>query len=244
MIVAGAYARHHNESEWSVFSPRGRGESSGDLGPDVFPGRWNPRRSIPSEYAPLCSVVGHAIEAAGWWHPGSGAVVDGGLVVVRDGGPESAMLQFARAVHDPTASVLRPNGFLQALPSTLSSMLGLLYGFRDYHATLVGGAPAGISGLRHLLDLLALDRIERGVLAVLSDGCAMDRARASTDETADWATMIEEGQRLYDDIKDVFELTTNHRIGEDTDELTRQFITIMSKIGDGSCSAEDWTFWQ
>ena len=63
------------------------------------------------------------------------------------------------------------------------------------------------------------------------------------DETATWANMIERGQELYDEIKDVFELTTNHRIKEETDELTRKFIEEMNKIGDGKCSKSDWTFW-
>ena len=64
------------------------------------------------------------------------------------------------------------------------------------------------------------------------------------DDQADWATMIEEGQRLYAEIKDVVELQTNYRIKDDTDELTRKFITMMTKIGDGVCSVDDWSFWQ
>lgn len=174
MIASGAYSRRREKdgessNEWRAFSRSGRSVVSGDLTTDAFPRRWNPRRSIPSEYEPLCSVVGHALEAAGWWQPRSGELVDGGLVVVHDGGPESAIRRFAHTVHDPEAMVLRPSGFLQALPSTLSSVLGLLYGLCDYHATLVGGTPAGVRGLRHLLDLIALGRLERGVLAVLSD---------------------------------------------------------------------------
>ena len=56
--------------------------------------------------------------------------------------------------------------------------------------------------------------------------------------------MVERGQELYDEITDVFELLTNHRIKDDTDALTRKFIEEMNKIGDGRCSGKDWKFWQ
>ena len=63
------------------------------------------------------------------------------------------------------------------------------------------------------------------------------------DESSKWINMIEEGQRLYDEITDVLELTTNHRIKKNTDELTKKFIEMMTKIGDGTCSSKDWKFW-
>ena len=67
--------------------------------------------------------------------------------------------------------------------------------------------------------------------------------QTKVDESSKWINMIEEGQRLYDEITDVLELTTNHRIKEDTNELTRKFVEMMTKIGDGTCSSKDWKFW-
>ena len=184
MTASAAYSYRfmddgRSQRECSAFSRPGSRAGKGELTAQAFPGRWNPRRAIPPEYASLCGVVGRALDAADWWKPGSGELVDGGLVVVRDGGPEAATDRFALAVHDRETTVLRPNGFLQALPSTLSSVLGLLYGLRDYHATLVGGPAAGVRGLRHLLDLIALGRIDRGVLALLSDDGSLDDAEES-----------------------------------------------------------------
>ena len=59
-----------------------------------------------------------------------------------------------------------------------------------------------------------------------------------------WATQIQLGKDMYSKIEYAWELTKNYRIKEDTDELTKEFIKQMHKIGDGMCSASDWTFWQ
>ena len=68
--------------------------------------------------------------------------------------------------------------------------------------------------------------------------------KTKIDEDTKWINMVEKGQELYDEIKDVLELKNNHRVKEDTDDLTRRFIEEMTKIGDGTCSAKDWEFWQ
>ena len=68
--------------------------------------------------------------------------------------------------------------------------------------------------------------------------------RTKIDEDTKWLNYVQRGQDVYDDITDAFELRTNHRIKEDTDALTLQYIDEMNKIGDGKCSAKDWPFWQ
>ena len=56
--------------------------------------------------------------------------------------------------------------------------------------------------------------------------------QTTIDSDAKWINMVEKGKELYEEINDVCELTTNHRIGEDPDELTLKFVEEMSKIGD------------
>jgi hypothetical protein len=68
-------------------------------------------------------------------------------------------------------------------------------------------------------------------------------SKKSVDPAEKWATKIQQGQKLYKKIEYVCELTKNYRIKEDTSELTKQFIEHMHKIGDGTCSASDWSFW-
>jgi len=58
------------------------------------------------------------------------------------------------------------------------------------------------------------------------------------------ANMINKGRALYAKITDVLELTQNYRINNAGDDLTRRFIKEMHKIGDGECSAKDYSFWQ
>ena len=63
--------------------------------------------------------------------------------------------------------------------------------------------------------------------------------QTKVDPEGTWSNMEDRGQELYEKITDVFELLTNHRIKDDTDELTLKFIEEMNKIGDGTCSAKD-----
>lgn len=69
-------------------------------------------------------------------------------------------------------------------------------------------------------------------------------SKKEVDSSEDWATQIQLGKDMYSKIEYAWELTKNYRIKEDTDELTKEFIKQMHKIGDGTCSASDWTFWQ
>ncbi len=158
-----------------VFASRAPGRSGGGsraganvLSPDDFPGRWNRRRAIAPELMPLPGVAADALESAGWWQRGSGEACRGGLVVANDSGPVLASLDFTREIHASPDALVRPAGFLHSLPSTAASVLGLLFGLTDYQACVVSGALSGVQALRHALDLLALGRLDRVLVASLS----------------------------------------------------------------------------
>jgi len=138
----------------------------GSFGTDIYPGRWDSRRGLPPELEPLPLVAGRVLEAAGWWRRGSGEPCPGGLVVGCDGGPLIAAARFVRELREQ--GVVPPSGFLFSLPSTATSVLGLLFGLGDYQATVVQGALSGVQALRHALDLLTLERLDRALVGVLS----------------------------------------------------------------------------
>ncbi len=143
----------------------------GTLTADAFPGRWNPRRAIPPDVEPAATAAALALEGAGWWRPGSGEACAGGLIVACDHASHVPAARFARELRDASASAVSavgPSGFLFSLPSSTAAVLGLLFGLTDYQSTVVGGALAGAQALRHALDLLALRRLKRVLLAVLS----------------------------------------------------------------------------
>jgi len=162
----GFVTRLSSRLDGAAFSRASGAIRDGVISPDAFPGRWNPRRAIPSGIEPLASAVALAIEDAGWWAPGSGRATPGALVVGVDAGSRGPAIRFAREIQ------ARPNpgpaDFLFSLPSSAAAVLGILFGLTDYQATVVGESKAGIQGLRHALDLLRLGRQERVVLAVLS----------------------------------------------------------------------------
>ncbi len=170
---------------WQCFAAESRAPHVDD-----FPGRWSRRREIAPEYAPLPAVVAAALETAGWWQRGSGAAVDGGLIVLNDGFSEAAARRFACVASSD--DIPRPSEFLHTLPSTGCSILGLLFGLTSYQTTVVGGAIAAFHALQHASDLLLLRRLDRLVVAVfssplhgrrressLADGLDVDRAAAA-----------------------------------------------------------------
>jgi hypothetical protein len=176
MTMSSAYRVHSAWMGWTAASDRSRKvysnvdesrQSPRDrvLGVEAFPGRWNQRRGLPPELEPLPLVVSRALEKAGWWQRGSGLACDGGLVVGCDGHLSNA-IDVTRQLRK--SSFITPGDFLFILPSTTTSILGLLYGFADYQATVVQGALAGIQALAHTLDLLTLNRVNRALVAVLS----------------------------------------------------------------------------
>ena len=59
-----------------------------------------------------------------------------------------------------------------------------------------------------------------------------------------WANMIIKGKELYKNMPDVLELTKNYRIHDTTDAKKIKFIHEMHKIGNGTCSGKDITYWQ
>jgi hypothetical protein len=138
------------------------------LGLNDFPGRWNPRRELPPQIEPLALAAARALARAGWWVPGSGARVGGGLVVSLDGGALDSALDFARQIRGGSPRSVSPTAFLFSLPSAAASVLGLLFGLSDYQATVAAGPLSGVRALGHAVDLLALGRLDRVLVAALS----------------------------------------------------------------------------
>jgi hypothetical protein len=136
------------------------------LDPCSCPGRWNPKRAIPPETDPIAAAAALALEDAGWWRPGEGMAVPGALVVGVDGANLFPAERFLRDLRDGRAP--SPGDFLFSLPSSPAAVLGILFGLTEYQATSVGGNDTGLRALRHALDLLELQRVERVLLAVLS----------------------------------------------------------------------------
>jgi hypothetical protein len=149
------------------FLSRQRGAPVAALAAGDFPGRWNPRRGLPEEIEPLPFAAAWALERAGCWRRGSGKLAFGGLIVAPDGGPLAAALAFARELAGGVANP-PPSAFLQALPSTAASLLGILFGLAEYQATVVQGPLSAVQALRHGLDILELGRLERVLVASLS----------------------------------------------------------------------------
>lgn len=145
------------------------------LEPDAFPGRWNPHRAIPPDVEPAATAAALALEDAGWWRSGSGKHCAGGLVVAIDGASLPPTLHFARALRAGPASAIGPSSFLFSLPSSVSGVLGILFGLTDYQATMVGGSGVGIQALRHALDLMELGRQTRLMVVVQSVGCDYEK---------------------------------------------------------------------
>jgi hypothetical protein len=135
------------------------------LRPEDFPGRWNPRRSLPPDLDPLPEAAAMALEDAGWWKRGSGETCEGALVVASDRASFIPGARFVRSLRDGVPPA--PSDFLFALPSSAAAVLGMLFGLTDYQATAVGGPRAGRSAVGHALDLLRLGRHERILVAAL-----------------------------------------------------------------------------
>lgn len=152
------------------------------LDPAAFPGRWNPRREVPSEAEPAAAAAALALEEAGWWRPGSGAGASGALVVASEHSIDGPALRFAKSLRDRrsgAAAAVGPSDFLFSLPSSVASVLGILFGLPDYQATLVGGPEVGIQALRHALDLLLLGRHARVLVVSLAGVDAPGECAAS-----------------------------------------------------------------
>lgn len=140
----------------------------GFLKPELFPGRWNSRRAIPADVEPGASAVACALQQAGWWTPGSGQDVSGGLVLASDGASLEPLRRFAHELEVRPDGAIGPADFLFSLPSTAAAVLGLLFGLREYQSTGVGGEEVLVQTLGHGLDLLALGRVRRLCFVALS----------------------------------------------------------------------------
>ena len=104
----------------------------------IFPGRWNPRRVLPSGLEPLVAAFAMALEEAGWWKPGLPDPVEGGLVLGSDSHSHGAAWGFARDLMKCGGAGLSPTGFLFSLPSSATALVGILFGLRGYQATVSG----------------------------------------------------------------------------------------------------------
>lgn len=148
--------------------PPGVDARNDEITPEMFPGRWNPVHAFPEALEPLTTAAGNALAWAGWWRKGSGESCAGGLVVGADGGFVSPSLAFARQIAGAYSPSVSPSDFIHALPSTAASLLSMLYGLGDYQATLLQGPSSGVMALGHALDLMAVERLERALVATLS----------------------------------------------------------------------------
>ncbi|MBI4583741.1 MAG: hypothetical protein HY717_06935 [Planctomycetes bacterium] len=134
----------------------------------LFPGRWNPRRELPPGLGPLVQTVASALQAAGWWEPGQPDPVPGGLALGTDWQGLAAALPYARDLARSGPAGASPSGFLFSLPSSAAAVLGILFGLRDYQATITGGALSGFQALSHAIDRLAGGKASRLVAGALT----------------------------------------------------------------------------
>ncbi len=133
---------------------------------DLFPGRWDQRRPIHDDVRELVGAVAGALAEAGWWVPGSGAEVEGGLVVATDLQASGPSDRFGEAV--ASGEPVSPTDFLFALPSSAAAVIGLTLGLLDYQATICGTVGAGAQAYRHGMELIAAGELERVVVAGLT----------------------------------------------------------------------------
>ena len=134
----------------------------------LFPGRWNARRHVPAGLGVAVAATATALERAGWWTRGQEELVDGGLVLGSDFQSIGEALQYARDLVASGPAGASPTGFLFSLPSSAAAVLGILFGLKNYQATLTGGATAGIEALQHAHDRLSLRRASRLVAGALT----------------------------------------------------------------------------
>ena len=135
---------------------------------EVFPGRWNPRRALPDGLEPLVLAFATALEEAGWWVPGMPEPLNGALVLGTDTHYLRSAEGFARELAERGPAGISPSGFLFSLPSSATSILGILFGLRDYQATVTEGGLSGVRALAHALDLLRAGRIDRAAVGAIS----------------------------------------------------------------------------
>ena len=148
---------------------------------DAFPQRWDPRRRIGLEVAPLVEAACRALRAAGWWAPASldpGSphstptdLSDLALVVAVDHHGEVASRRFAAAQTQARPS--SPAAFLTSLPSTPATTLSLLLGAKGHQATINSGPLGGAAALAEARLLLARGvarRVLVGALSATPDG--------------------------------------------------------------------------
>jgi len=144
-------------------------EGAADL-EDAFPGRWDPRRRIPAEVAPLAEAARQVLAGLGRWEPGQ-ALPELGLVIAVDNHGERAAARFGSALERERPC--SPAVFLNSLPSTPATTLSLLFGARGYQATLNagrGGGAAALEEARWLVSQGIAPCVLAGALSLSGDG--------------------------------------------------------------------------
>jgi 3-oxoacyl-(acyl-carrier-protein) synthase len=137
---------------------------------DAFPGRWDPRRRIPPEVAPLAEAARQALAGLGRWEPGQ-VLPDLGIVIAVDNHGERAAQRFGSALERERPC--SPAVFLNSLPSTPATTLSLLFGARGYQATLNAGSRGGAAALeeaRWLVSQGVVPTVLAGALSVSPAG--------------------------------------------------------------------------
>lgn len=137
---------------------------------DAFPGRWDPRRRIPPEVAPLAEAARQALGGLGLWEPGR-SLPELGIVIAVDNHGERCAQRFGSALERERPC--SPAVFLNSLPSTPATTLSLLFGARGYQATLNAGGRGGAAALEEARWLVAqgiAPRVLAGTLSVSAEG--------------------------------------------------------------------------
>ena len=137
---------------------------------DAFPGRWDPRRRIPAEVAPLAEAARQALGSLGRWEPGR-TLPELALVIAVDNHGERAAARFGSALERERPC--SPAVFLNSLPSTPATTLSLLLGARGYQATLNAGPRGGAAALeeaRWLVSQGVAPCVLAGALSVSPEG--------------------------------------------------------------------------
>lgn len=150
-------------------------EAAPDL-EDAFPGRWDPRRRIPAEVAPLAEAARQALSALGRWEPGQ-VLPELGVVVAVDNHGERAAQRFGSAL--ARERPCSPAVFLNSLPSTPATTLSLLFGARGYQATLNAGRAGGAAALEEARWLVSRGVAPCVLAAALSVSAAGNQSLAA-----------------------------------------------------------------
>lgn len=140
----------------------------------AFPGRWNARRALPDpSVGDLVRACARALRGAGWWNRGEEAQ-PAILALGSDTHYLSNLVRFTEEVARSPSAGLSPSRFLFSLPSSVTSLLGILFALREYQTTITEGGASGVRAVEHATDLITTGRAERALVAAFSASSARD----------------------------------------------------------------------